>query len=89
MIPIVWRALEQTDWMWVDHDKLEVIIRPRYFEWIDTFKLRTFKKRGERVVEKEEDLCEMIMYLFFIGVDGEMMRANPWCNEIDVGLNSR
>ena len=27
------------------------------------------------------------MYLFF-GVGGEMTRANPQCNGIDIGLNS-
>ena len=85
---MVWWALEQTDWMWEDHDKLEVIITPRYLNELTLSSWEPSRKeeRGSKV-GKEGDLLEMIMYLIF-RVDGEMKRGNPWCNENDVGLNS-
>ena len=88
MIPMVWRALELTDWMWGDHDKLEVIIIPRHLKELTCLSWEPFKKRGEREVRKEGDLWETIMYLIFFGVDGKMTRGNPQWNKIDVGLNS-
>ena len=79
----VWQALEQTGWVWEDHDKFEEIIIPRYLNELTCSNWKPFKKRGER----EGDLHEMIMYLIF-WVDGEMTRANPRYNEIDVELKS-
>ena len=58
-------SLEWTDWIWEDHDKLEVIITPRYLKELTCSSWEPSKKREEREVEKEEDLSEMIMYLVF------------------------
>ena len=57
--PNVWKALDKTDWMWEDHDKWEVIITPRYLNGSTCSNWEPFKKKREREVEKEGDLCEM------------------------------
>ena len=59
MVAMVWRALEQTDWMWGDHDKLEVIIIPRYLKELTRPSWEPFKKRGETEVRKEGDLRDV------------------------------
>ena len=66
MIPMVWQALEWTDWMWGDHDKLEVIIIPRYLKDLTCSSWEPFTKRGAREVRKEGDLWEIITYFVLL-----------------------
>ena len=83
---MVWRALEQTDWMWQDHDKLDVILTQRYLNELTHSSWEPFKKKERGRLKRRETYVRWSSVFF--GVDGEMTDANPQCNEIDVGLNS-
>ena len=58
-------SLEQKNCMWGDHDKLEVIIIPRYLKELTCSSWEPFKKRGGREVRKQGDLRETIMYFVY------------------------
>ena len=64
---MVCRALELTDWIWEEHDRLEVVITPKYLNELTCLSWEPFKKRRERgSLEKKETYDHVFVFLELI-----------------------
>ena len=91
MILKVWQALEWTDWMLEDHDKLEVKITPRYWNDLTCSSWESFKKKEKGRLEKREtyerEWCIFLQLVvrWWKVIHDEIILTLDWTVDIEVG----